>query len=118
MGTDEQTAEKSPGRRGFTMRDSEATSPEEGITGTDFSTFVLSLGTSALYHLGLAPDPAARRDEPPKLPDESDQMIARQTIGTLEMIADKTRGNLQPEEEKLLESILYELRTRYVAVRK
>ena len=90
-----------------------------GITGTDFSTFVLSLGTSALYHLGFAPDPDRERDEaPPKRPDESDQIIARQTIGTLEMIAEKTRGNLQPDEEKLLESILYELRMRHVAVRK
>lgn len=119
MGTDERTPEQRKADRGFTMRESEATSQEEGITGTDFSTFVLSLGTSALYHLGFAPDPDRERDEaPPKRPDESDQIIARQTIGTLEMIAEKTRGNLQPDEEKLLESILYELRMRYVAVRK
>ena len=106
----------------FTMRDAEATGEQESIDGRDFSTFVLSLGTSAFYHLGLAPDPDPDQnqdqDEPPKQPDESDRMIVRQTIATLEMIAEKTRGNLQPDEEKLLESILFELRTRYVAVPK
>lgn len=100
------------------MRDTEAADSQEGFTGTDFSTFVLSLGTSAFYHLGLAPDPERGSDEPPKRLDESDRLIARQTIGTLEMISEKTRGNLQPEEEKLLESILFELRTKFVAVRK
>jgi len=42
-------------------------------------------------------------------------LIARQTIDTLEMLAGKTRGNLTRDEEKLLESILYELRIRYAA---
>ena len=100
------------------MRDAPTGSQQQDVGGTDFSTFVLSLGTSAFYHLGLAPDPDRQGDAPPKQPDEADRVIARQTIGTLEMIAEKTRGNLQPDEEQLLESILYELRTRYVAVRK
>jgi hypothetical protein len=114
MGTDERTTEQAAPKPGFTMRDSDEADGQQILTGTDFSTFVLSLGTSAFYHLGLTPDP----DQPPKPLDESDRLIARQTIGTLEMIAEKTRGNLQPDEEKLLESILFELRTRYVAVRK
>ena len=119
MATDERSPEQEAAERGFTMRDTEQASQQEGITGTDFSTFVLSLGTSAFYHLGLARDPdRERNDPPPELPSESDRLIARQTIGTLEMIAEKTRGNLQPEEEKLLETILYELRTKYVAIRK
>lgn len=119
MGTDQRTPERRKAERGFTMQDTDAAGEEAGIPGADFSTFVLSLGTSALYHLGFAPDPDREQDEaPPKPPDESDRIIARQTIGTLEMIAEKTRGNLQPDEEKLLESILYELRMRYVAVRK
>jgi hypothetical protein len=116
MGTDERTAEQRTPEPSFTMRDSDEADGQQILTGTDFSTFVLSLGTSAFYHLGLTSDPD--RDQPPKTLDESDRMIARQTIGTLEMIAEKTRGNLQPDEEKLLESILFELRTRYVAVQK
>ena len=118
MGTDERTTEQATPKPGFTMRDTDEADEQQVLTGTDFSTFVLSLGTSAFYHLGLAPDPDRERDQPPKPLDESDRMIARQTIGTLEMIAEKTRGNLQPDEEKLLESILFELRTRYVAVQK
>ena len=119
MATNERSPEQESAERGFTMRDTEQASQQEGITGTDFSTFVLSLGTSAFYHLGLAPGPdREENDSPSEFPSESDRIIARQTIGTLEMIAEKTRGNLQPEEEKLLETILYELRTKYVAIRK
>ena len=120
MATDERNARPGPTGPAFTMRDAEATGEHESTAGTDFSTFVLSLGTSAFYHLGLAPDPdpGPGRDEPPRQLDESDRLIVRQTIATLEMIAEKTRGNLQPDEEKLLESILFELRTRYVAVPK
>jgi len=118
MGTDDRATEHAASRPGFTMRDTEEADGHDILTGTDFSTFVLSLGTAAFYHLGLTPDPDGERDPSPKPLDESDRMIVRQTIGTLEMIAEKTRGNLQPDEEKLLESILFELRTRYVAVRK
>ena len=118
MGRDQRGTEQDAAERGFTMRDLRSNRQQEGITGTDFSTFVLSLGTSAFYHMGLAPVPEREGGEPPKQPDDADRMIARQTIGTLEMIAEKTRGNLQPDEEQLLESILYELRTRYVADRK
>jgi hypothetical protein len=76
----------------------------------DFSTFVLSLATSALYHLRLAPDP-----ESGALP-ELDLPLARQTIETLAMLQEKTRGNLDEEERKLLESLLYEVRMRFVEV--
>ena len=109
MATDER-------QRGFSMRDAVDENAQGGIPGTDFSTFVLSLGTSALYHLGWVRDPATEPDgEPLKALDASARLIARQTIDTLEMIAEKTTGNLEADEEKLLESILYELRMRYVA---
>jgi hypothetical protein len=114
MGNDDRRPEREAPEPGFVMRDADA----EEAEGTDFSTFVLSLGTSALYHLGLAPGLERKSEGPLKQIDESDRLIARQTISTLEMIAEKTRGNLQPDEEKLLESILFEIRTRYVAVRK
>jgi len=57
----------------------------------DFSTFVLSLGTTALYQLGAVPDPASGETV------EADPLVAQQTIDTLEMIRDKTRGNLAEE---------------------
>jgi hypothetical protein len=74
----------------------------------DFSTFVLSLGTSALYHLGVVGDPENQETMEPNLP------LARQTIDTLEMLQRKTAGNLDDEEARLLENLLYEVRMRFV----
>ncbi len=76
----------------------------------DFSTFILSLSTSALYHLGLAEDPATGEK------GETDLPLASQVIDTLSLLQEKTRGNLDPEEERLLTSLLYDLRMRYVEV--
>lgn len=76
----------------------------------DFSTLILSLSTTALYQMGLAPDPATGEKREPDL------LLARQTIDTLEMLRDKTRGNLDEEEAKLIGSLLYELRMRFVEV--
>ncbi len=78
------------------------------LPAIDFSTFILSLSTSALYQLGLVADPeTGKRAEP-------NRVIARQTIDTLEMLREKTRGNLDEEEDKLIDSLLYELRMRFV----
>jgi hypothetical protein len=95
---------------GFTMNDSEERSENGGGAAIDFSTFVLSLGTSALYQLGEIRDSESGAEGPvePNLP------VARQTIDTLEMLTEKTRGNLTDAESKLLESILYELHMRFV----
>ena len=76
-----------------------------GGVSIDFSTFVLSLGTSAIYHLGQI--------QSGEEPNEPNLPAARQTIDTLEMLQEKTRGNLDPDEVKLLESILYELHIRF-----
>ncbi len=79
------------------------------LPAIDFSTFILSLSTSALYQLGLVADPeTGKRAEP-------NRVIARQTIDTLEMLRDRTRGNLDEEEMKLFDSLLYELRMRFVS---
>ena len=72
---------------------------------------MLSLATSALYHMGFVGDP--ERDQPATAPDLP---LARQTIDTLEMLQHKTRGNLDSEEGRLLEGVLYELHLRYVEV--
>jgi hypothetical protein len=82
--------------------------PTSGLPPVDFSTFVLSMGTTALYQLGAVPDPATgERAEP-------DPLVAKQTIDTLEMLRDKTRGNLDDEERNLIDSLLYELQMRFV----
>jgi hypothetical protein len=77
--------------------------------GVDFATFCVSLASSALYHLGSVPHPETRETVA-----ERNLPLARQTIDSLEMLEQKTRGNLTAEELKLLQSLLYELRMRYV----
>ena len=82
--------------------------PAEPVT---FSTFVLGLSTQALLHLGEIPNPVTRTVE-------TDLDAARQVIDILGMLADKTRNNLEPGEQSLLESALYDLRMRYVELRR
>ncbi|MCA9634170.1 MAG: DUF1844 domain-containing protein [Myxococcales bacterium] len=73
--------------------------------------FVLSLSHSALVHLGDAEDPSTGRREQ-NLP------MARQTIDLLGLLQDKTRGNLDGGEERVLEQALIDLRLRFVEVSK
>ena len=72
-----------------------------------FSTFVLSLSSSAAMSMGGYQDPVSGH-----LPKNLE--LAKQSIDILGMLAEKTKGNLDPEEQKLLDSALYELRMRYV----
>ncbi len=82
---------------------------EKGKPTIDFYTFVLSLGSSAFVHLGDAPNPETGQALPPNL------QLAQQTIDLLDMLREKTRGNLTAEEEKFLENVLMDLRLRYVS---
>jgi len=80
------------------------------LPAIDFSTFVLSLSTSALYQMGLVPPPEGGEKAEPDL------ALARHSIDVLEMLGEKTRGNLDTEEAKLMDSLLYELHTRFVEI--
>jgi hypothetical protein len=73
----------------------------------NFSSFVYSLSTSALVHLGEIPEPITEKMDK-NLP------LAKQTIDILGILQEKTKGNLTQEEENLLNSFLYDLRMRYV----
>jgi Domain of unknown function (DUF1844) len=75
----------------------------------DFNAFVLSLGSSALIHLGQAPDPVSGKTQDPDLP------LAQQSIDLLALLQEKTRGNLTEDEAHFLDTLLYDLRVRYVA---
>lgn len=77
------------------------------LPAVDFSTFVLSLGHSVLVHLGDAPDPSGTTLG-------KDLLLARQTIDLIALLAEKTKGNLTGEEERLMEHTLYDLRSRYI----
>ena len=77
----------------------------------DFSTFIMSLTSSAFYHLGDIADPETGKTET-NLP------AVQQTIDMLIMLKEKTQGNLSEEEEKLLEQLIYELQMKFVAKNK
>ena len=72
-----------------------------------FSTFVLGLSTQALLHLGEIANPVTRAVE-------RDLAAAKQVIDILGIIQKKTHDNLEQGEQSLLESVLYDLRMRYV----
>ena len=74
----------------------------------DFNAFVISLGSSALIHLGLAPDPQNQTKQAPDL------SLAQQSIDLLALLQEKTRGNLTVDEAPLLENLLFDLRMRFV----
>ncbi len=77
-----------------------------------FPAFVMSLNTSALYHLGEIADPSTGKSI-------VDFDLARHAIDTLVLIQEKTKGNLEQDEEELLKNILYDIKLRYVnAVKK
>ena len=77
----------------------------------DFSTFIMSLTSSAFYHLGDIADPETGKTET-NLP------AVQQTIDMLIMLKEKTQGNLSEEEGKLLEQLTYELQMKFVAKNK
>src|SRR6478735_7298229 len=69
----------------------------------DFSTFIVSLRTSAMMHLGSGAERSG-----------VDLLLARQEIDLLGILEEKTKGNLTGDEERLLSQILFDLRTRYL----
>lgn len=72
-----------------------------------FSTFILSLASSALVHLGEVPSPDTNTIE-------INLVVAKHSIDVLTMLEQKTKECLDSDESRLLESILYDLRVKYV----
>ena len=73
----------------------------------DLTTFILSISSAAYMGLGMVPGPDGSA---PRV----DLEMARQNIDLLELMYEKTRGNRSPEEEKLIEQLLFELRMKFV----
>jgi hypothetical protein len=73
-----------------------------------FTAFVISLASSAAIHFGDLPDPGSGQRSEPNLEG------AAQMIEILALLEEKTKGNLTAEERQVLESVLYELRLRFV----
>ncbi len=74
----------------------------------DFPSYILSYYTQGLVLLGEVPNPYTNKKE-------EDVESARHTVDILSMLQEKTKGNLSQEEQKLLESVLYELRMKFMA---
>ena len=81
--------------------------PEYQLPKINFATFIFSLNHSVLVHLGVTEDPVTGKKER-NLP------LAKQTIDILGMLEEKTKGNLTKDEEKMLKSMLYDLRMIYI----
>jgi hypothetical protein len=103
----------------FVMRDAEQSEdagrtadapPGAPLPEVNFSSFILSLGSSALFHFGEIPDPVSGAKQ-------RNLDLARQTIDILVILRDKTTGNLTEDESRLLESLLHDLQMRYVQER-
>lgn len=74
----------------------------------DFPSYLLSYYTQGLVLLGEVPNPYTNKKE-------EDVEAARHTIDILTMLEQKTKGNLTKEEQQLLETVLYELRMKFMA---
>ena len=83
---------------------------ETELAPIDFSTFLLSLGSSAMVNLGKMPTPNQE--------SSVDLVAARQIIDILEILEKKTAGNLEDSEQKLLSGLLHDLRVQFLDAQK
>jgi hypothetical protein len=81
------------------------------LPALDFSTLILSMASTAMVQLGVVAAPGGDAPAP-------DLEAAKQAIDILAILEEKTRGNLDPGEQKLLQSLLYDLRVAYVDAQK
>ncbi len=77
----------------------------------DFGGFVISLSTSGMINLGTFENPETGKIE-------RDMAAARNIIQILVMLEQKTRGNLEAEEQRLIQSLIYDLKLAYVEANK
>jgi len=76
-----------------------------------FETLVSYLSTTAMFQMGLMAGPSGEH-----IP--ADMPNARRTLDLLEVLQQKTQGNLTPAESRLLEDVLYDLRMSFVEIQK
>ncbi len=73
-----------------------------------FERFLASIYMTAMLQMGLMHEQGQQA--------RIDIIGARQTIDTMSLLAEKTKGNLTPAEQNFLQNSLYELRMAYVEV--
>ncbi|WLE98527.1 MAG: DUF1844 domain-containing protein [Candidatus Electrothrix communis] len=77
------------------------------MPAVSFISLILSLNTTALFHLGELPHPETGQKS-------MDLELVRNSIDTLVMLEEKTKGNLEKDEQELLDRVLYELKMRFI----
>lgn len=80
---------------------------KHNVLEVNFSTFILSLASSALMHLGEVPNPDSQEEG-------ENRELAKHTIDILNMLEDKLKHGLTKEEESLFADVLYEVRMKFV----
>ncbi len=80
---------------------------KQQIPEASFNLFISSLATQTLINLGEMASPFNKKKE-------LDLNQAKFTLDTLQIIKDKTKGNLADDETKYLDTLLYDLRMRYI----
>lgn len=103
----EETGEKDTKREEAKREPRKEQAQSPVLPEVNFSYFLVSLSSSALLHLGEIADPQTGQKA-------KDLALAKHSIDIIAMLKEKTKGNLADEEEKALESILTDLRWRYV----
>jgi hypothetical protein len=86
-----------------------AASRETQALPVTFSSFVISLGSSALMLMGEQLDPH-------QAPVSANLPQAKEIIDLLSVLEEKTKGNLTSEEQTVLRDMLYALRMKYVTL--
>jgi len=100
--------EKKEARKAYEQAASEAAGKREApYPQVTFSTFVMSLASSALVALGEVPEPETGQTS-------VNATLARHTIDILAMLKEKTAPCLDADEQRLLDGLLYELRMQFV----
>ncbi len=105
----EEVKEKSEEKVEKETSDQSAENSDEtaSLPPVNFLTLILSLSTSALLHFGEIPDPITKETK-------KDLVMAKHTIDTISMLKEKTEGNLEEDEDKLITGVLYDLKIKYV----
>lgn len=107
--TDEKTPEAAPEQQQpppppEPERDAE---PEYDLPKADFLTLIASLAGQAAIHLGIV-------EHPLKHKVQKDLRQARYTIDLIGVLEEKTRGNLNAEEKRVIDRVLSDMRMRFV----
>jgi hypothetical protein len=100
-------AEKIDEARSSRTENDDTETEEAPLPEINFAGFIFSLSTTAMYHFGDFPDPVTKETR-------RNLAAAKQTVDILSILKTKTEGNLNEDEKQLLDSVLYELRMRFV----